>query len=176
MRGPEMSTPKATSSRDSIVSVLRSVATTVALVIVALAAVAIFATGSPLSDTAPQIDARAMDGRPVRLAELAGRPVVLYFWATWCSACKLTSPTVDGYAGRNPDVPVIAVAADNLATVKAYLAGEQRSFTVVADGEPIIRRLGVRAFPTTAILDAAGKVVWTRQGVLLPGEIDLRMP
>ena len=171
-----MSTPKATSNSAKALSALRSVATTVAMVVTVLAAVAVFATGSPLSDTAPQLDARAMDGRPVRLADFSGKPVVLYFWATWCTACKLTSPTVDGFASRNPEVPVLAVAADDLATVRAYLAGEERAFTVVADGEAIIQRLGIRAFPTTAIVDGAGKVIWTRQGVLLPGELDLRMP
>lgn len=172
-----MSTPKATSNKtNSKASALRSVLTTLGMVLLTLVAVAVFATGSPLSDTAPQLSARAMDGQPVQLAALRGKPVVLYFWATWCTACKLTSPTVDGFASRNPEVPVLAVAADDMATVRDYMVGQERSFTVVADGQSIIGGLGIRAFPTTAILDAAGRVVWTRQGVLLPGELDLRMP
>ncbi len=168
-----MSTQTATSNKGAA---LRSVATTLGMVLVVLMAVAIFATGSPLSGTAPSLSGRAMDGSVVRLDALRGQPVVLYFWATWCTACKLTSPTVDGLAARNPDVPVLAVASDDLATVKAYLEGEERDFKVVADGRSIVSALGIRAFPTTAILNAEGQVVWSRQGVLLPGELDLRMP
>ncbi len=168
-----MSTQKATSSR---FEALRSVATTLGLVALVLVAVAVFATGSPLSGTAPQLSGRAMDGQVVRLDTLRGKPVVLYFWATWCTACKLTSPTVDGFAERNPEVPVLAVASDDLATVRGYLQGEERAFTVLADGRSIISGLGIRSFPTTAILDAQGAVVWSRQGVLLPGELDLRLP
>ena len=168
-----MSTQTATSSK---FAAFRSVATTLGMIVVVLSAVAIFATGSPLSGTAPSLSGKAMDGSVVRLDSLRGKPVVLYFWATWCTACKLTSPTVDGFAGRHPDVPVLAVAADDLATVRAYLNDEERHFTVLADGQSIARALGIRAYPTTAIVDAEGQVVWSRQGVLLPGELDLRLP
>lgn len=39
---------------------------------------------------APDLDLLASDGSPhtVSFDELRGQSVVLYFWATWCSACK----------------------------------------------------------------------------------------
>jgi cytochrome oxidase Cu insertion factor (SCO1/SenC/PrrC family) len=32
---------------------------------------------------APAFDLRTLDSRPLRLADLRGRVVLLYFWATW---------------------------------------------------------------------------------------------
>lgn len=157
-------------------AVLRSVGSTLLIFLGVMALMAVFMSGSPLSGTAPTLAAQSLDGERVELAQYRGKPVVLYFWATWCTACKMTSPTVDGFAERRPDVPVLAVAMDDAATVRGYLEGQQRHFVVLADGDAIARGLGIRAYPTTAILDAEGRVHWSRQGVLMPGELDLRLP
>ncbi|MES0397479.1 MAG: TlpA disulfide reductase family protein, partial [Syntrophobacteria bacterium] len=34
-----------------------------------------------------------LDGKKVRLDQLAGnKPLLLYFWATWCRPCRKTQP------------------------------------------------------------------------------------
>lgn len=48
-------------------------------------------------------------GETVSLAELSKeQPVLVYFWATWCGVCKITSPTVADLAKAG--VPVVSVA------------------------------------------------------------------
>jgi thiol-disulfide isomerase/thioredoxin len=133
--------------------------------------------GVALPEEAPDFQTTTLDGKPVHLAALRGKPVVLYFWASWCPVCKVTSPSVDGFASRHPDVPVLAIAMEEADAARAYLAGAPRSFVPVAENEALANAYSVvRALPTTVIVDAQGKVTWSRQGALLPYELDLRVP
>jgi thiol-disulfide isomerase/thioredoxin len=146
----------------------------------AMVAVVLLVSGGPLKAGDP-VDFSLTDvaGQRVNSDELRGKPTVLYFWATWCSACKLTTGTVEGFAARNPDTTVLAVTPENPALIvdwaKARSAsGDASGLRWIAQGGPLLRKLGIAAFPTTVILDGDGKVLWNRSGVLMPGELDLR--
>ena len=41
---------------------------------------------------APDFLLRSLDGETVRLSDLQGQPVVVNFWATWCSTCRAETP------------------------------------------------------------------------------------
>jgi peroxiredoxin len=41
---------------------------------------------------APDFLLRSLDGEAVRLSDLQGQPVVVNFWATWCSTCRAETP------------------------------------------------------------------------------------
>lgn len=41
---------------------------------------------------APDFTVLDMDGNPVKLSDMFGKPVVLNFWASWCSSCKTAMP------------------------------------------------------------------------------------
>ena len=61
--------------------------------------------GHPLlGKAAPDIDLLTIDGEPVTLSELRGRPVLVNFWATWCPPCREEFPLmVDAYAEHADD-------------------------------------------------------------------------
>lgn len=132
--------------------------------------------GTGIPEQAPDFTAKTLDGRDVHLAALRGQPVVLYFFASWCPACKVTSPEIDRFAAAHPQVQVLGIAAEDAEDARAYLAQQPRSFAVIAENRQIDAGYKVRALPTTAVIDAAGKVVWSRQGVILPFELGWHLP
>ncbi len=125
---------------------------------------------------APDFTATALDGRSVKLSELRGKPVVLYFFASWCPVCKVASPLVDRFAAGHPDVTVLGIAAEDAEDARAYAKDHPRTFAILPETRAIDAAWQVRALPTTVVVDAQGQVVWSRQGALLPFELEWHTP
>ncbi|HEV7896382.1 MAG TPA: redoxin family protein [Planosporangium sp.] len=95
-----------------------------------------------LAFTATTLDGKAFDG-----ASLAGRPVVLWFWAPWCATCAGQAASVSELAAEyKGKVDIVGVAG---------MGDEKEMHAFVSD-------LGVGA--VTHLSDKAG-VVWKRFGV-----------
>src|SRR5438093_9535632 len=44
---------------------------------------------------APQAEFTDVDGKPARLADFKGKPIVVNLWATWCQPCLAEMPSLD---------------------------------------------------------------------------------
>ncbi len=101
-----------------------------------------------------------LDGRPVGPADLAGRAVLVEFWATWCPPCRPTLSWLAELRRRLGDrlaVLAIAVESDE-ADVRRVAAqvGAPVRFTL---GTPELARAfgDVSATPTLHVFDAQGR-------------------
>lgn len=148
---------------------------------VALAAGAAVAPGGSL----PAVTLQTVQGTSVRTADLRGKPVVLAFWATWCSTCKAELEHLKGLRARYgaDKLHVVAVSVDEeresldayladhsfpftmchdpqRAAANRFAADEDLPLTIVADGEGVVRYVG-REFNDTSrpALDAAIRAV-----------------
>ncbi|MGQ0703350.1 MAG: TlpA family protein disulfide reductase [Gemmatimonadales bacterium] len=126
--------------------------------------------GIAVGATAPAVIINDLDGRPVDLGGVLGKkPVLLEFWATWCSLCKALLHQLDAvheaYGDRLAMFGVNVTVNESKARIRRYLEEHRPPFQVLYDE----KGAGVRAYdvPSTSfivVIDSAGKVVYTGSG------------
>jgi thiol-disulfide isomerase/thioredoxin len=118
--------------------------------------------------TLPQVAFKTLDGTQKTLADFAGRPVLLNFWATWCIPCVAELPELDKLAASDPSIAVLVASADRTgaAAVKPFLAAHPITHaTILLDqGSDAVHALNVAGFPTTLLIDPAGRLRATLEG------------
>jgi thiol-disulfide isomerase/thioredoxin len=129
-----------------------------------------FDAGIAVGAKAPLVVINDLEGQPVDVGKLFGaRPVLLEFWATWCSICKALLPQLDAvrntYGDRVTLLGVNVTVNDSKARIRRYLEQHKPPFRVLFDDKGV----GARAFdvPATSfivIVDPTGKVAYTGSG------------
>lgn len=68
-----------------------------------------------IGQPAPKFTLTTFDHHKVKLADLAGKVVVLNYWAVWCGPCKAELPMIDAYVRHRggDDLKVFAVTVDD---------------------------------------------------------------
>jgi len=122
---------------------------------------------------------RTMDGRTLTDADVAGRVVVLNFWAPWCPPCVKEMPEIDQFA-RSPagkDVLVIGLAIDEPPAVEKFVAAHPVSFPISILGYAGLawaRRLSNDpnvALPFTALFDRSQRLARHKFGATNAAEL-----
>ena len=125
---------------------------------------------------APPLEGPGLNGGTLRLSDLAGRYVVVNFFATWCVPCLKEHPELVKFADRHAadDAQVMAVIYDDdIDGVRDFFEREGGDWPVVDDSGAKVD-WGVRAVPESFLVDPNG-VVLTRLvgGVTATGLDDL---
>ena len=122
------------------------------------------AEASPSKDQAigafPAVSLTDLDGRPIARSDLAGRPVVVEFWATWCPPCRGTLAWLGDLKKKYGDrVAVLALAIESQPDAVRKVAAEKNLPIGWAMGSPEIARAfgDVSAVPTLFLFDRDGK-------------------
>ena len=116
---------------------------------------------------APPIDGADLAGARFSLRSLAGRPILIDFWASTCPPCGRTPIPLrriaDQYAG---DLEVVGVSLDqDPRTFEAFVRNHQLPGHQIRDGGgwfgPIARRYGIAStgIPYFVLVDGDGRVV-----------------
>ena len=120
-----------------------------------------------------------MSGRPtIRMQALAGKPLLLNFWATWCPPCVDELPLLDRFYRENSanGWQVVGLAADNQLAVDGFLKRIPIGFPVALAGTAGIelsRTLGNvgGGLPFTMVIASSGQVVQRKTGRVTADEL-----
>jgi peroxiredoxin len=114
-------------------------------------------------------------GRLVGLDDFRGKIVFLNFWTTWCPSCRTEMPSMEKLhrklSGKNFTMVTVNIK-ESAARVKNFFEEYKLTYTALLDttGE-VSTEFGIRAIPTTFILDKSGKIIGRITG---PREWDSR--
>ena len=118
---------------------------------------------------APDFTLVDQNGETHTLSDYQGKTVFLNFWATWCSPCRGEMPEIQAlyekYGSNQEDLIVLGVAGPNVGQegsaedIAAFLSENKYSFPVVMDEDGgVFAQYGIRAFPTTFLIDENGSL------------------
>ncbi|MBM3116664.1 TlpA family protein disulfide reductase [Jeongeupia naejangsanensis] len=119
-----------------------------------------------------------LSGKPQKLSSLKGKPVVVNYWATWCSPCREEIPEfvtlARQYAGK---VRFIGIAIDDAPAVSAFAKQYKMNYPTLlgeADAMALMKQEGntVGGLPYTAIYDSQGKRVATHTGRISAAQLE----
>lgn len=117
---------------------------------------------------APDFTLKDLAGNNVRLEELRGKTILLTFWASWCSPCRIELPhfqALQKKLGRDK-VVVLAVSADSQKEdVQSFAKQLKLDLPLFFDEDlQVNQRYRIKAMPTTFIIDSHGVIRHIHQG------------
>jgi cytochrome c biogenesis protein CcmG/thiol:disulfide interchange protein DsbE len=137
-------------------------------VVVALLAIGATSSGSPAHAPPPRAQAFTLSelghpGQHISLAQYAGHPLILNFFASWCEPCQRETPLIARfYRSHRNSVIVIGIDVnDTSSAAQAFARKMGVAYPVAADPAPMTMALsyGVSALPQTFFLNAQHRIV-----------------
>jgi thiol-disulfide isomerase/thioredoxin len=121
-------------------------------------------TGGPAPDFVNADGSSALlvglDDRSIRIADFAGRPLWIVFWATWCIPCQEEAAHIQAaYQAHEPDrLAVLAIdVQEPTAAVRDYVATHGISYAIGLDPTAAVMALyGARGLPSHVFVDREG--------------------
>jgi cytochrome c biogenesis protein CcmG, thiol:disulfide interchange protein DsbE len=117
----------------------------------------------------PAVKVKDLDGKSFTMSDLSndGKPIVISFWATWCSPCKKElenmAEVYDEWQ-KETGVKIIAVSIDdarNASKVKPYIVAKGLPYDVYIDeNQDFKRAMNVNNVPHTFLVNGEGHIVW----------------
>lgn len=114
-----------------------------------------------------------LDGKEVSLADYKGKKVYIKFWASWCPICLSGLADITQLSEMPPkDSVILTVIAPGVNREKSledfkewFMGLDYHSLPVLVDKDgQFLKKLGVVGYPTSAFIDANGKVVRVQPG------------
>jgi len=113
---------------------------------------------------APAFSLKSLDGKQISLSDFKGKPVLITFWATWCTSCKEDIPLLEKFSvGKRDQLAILLITIDGerKRTVQKIINENKITLPVVLLlKEKVMDHYMVRGWvPQTFLIDREGMLV-----------------
>ena len=133
----------------------------------------------PEEETAPSFTLTDLKGNTFSLEQFKGKPVMLYFFAPWCSVCNLTSKSVNSlYHADDTEKPVIlavGLSHNNVRELQAFAEKHELDIPVLIGDAHVAQKYRITGFPTFYFIDSKGEITSRTIGFTTETGMNLRL-
>lgn len=126
------------------------------------------------SQQLPDLSLRSLDGEPVSLHQLRGKPLVINLWASWCPPCRREMPVLQAAQRNNPDYTFVFVnQGEGQQEVLRFLQhqGIELDNLLLDSGARLGQSVSSLSLPTTLFYDTEGTLQNSHLGELSNGSL-----
>lgn len=128
-------------------------------------------TGVPV----PEVSGRLVEGPMYPGIAAEKKPVLIYFWGSWCGICKTMQGTMDRVA-QDHRVISVALRSGDARAIHDYMEAQGFNVPTIPDQEgQIAEAFGVRGVPALFFVDQSGLIRSATTGFTTEPGIRLRL-
>ena len=121
----------------------------------------------PYEGATPALKLNSLQGSAVDLEQFKGKLVMVQFWATYCTPCRVEMPSMNRLQTKlGKNFVILAVdMGEGVDEVQQFVDEVKPEFTILMDEDgSALAEWKVFAAPATFIVDPAGKIQYTMFG------------
>src|SRR5437762_4076540 len=119
---------------------------------------------------APDFALTDANGTRIALSGYKGRVVLLDFWATWCTGCKVEIPWFMEFQKKYQKNGLVTIGAamdaEGWEKVRPYVAQHPFNYPIIAGDDGFARMFNVVNLPLTIVIDRQGRIADVHAGMV----------